>query len=161
MIPQLINKDEDKNEDNQDTNGNYITDRDTIRSRSDENFSVLDNNILDIEDDMENNLNAIMEDINESRYETNEGDNDISSENDEAKPIFDDIDEDAREHNVRPVRKNAGTGVNRLEPTLSGKTHDDIKKQVQFLMTEQKIHNVKNDFDVEAGLKSATRVMLT
>ena len=165
VIPQVINKDEDENEDenveNQDTHENYVTDTDTIRSRSDDDFSVLDNNILDIEDDMENNLNAIMDDINESRYETNEGDNDISSENDEAKPIFDDIDEDAREHNVRPVRKNAGTGVNRLEPTLSGKTHDDIKKQVQFLMAEQKNHNVKHDFDVETGMKSATRVMFT
>ena len=136
VIPQVINEDEDKNEENQDTNKNYVTDMDTTRSRSDDDFSVLDNNILDIEDDMENNLNVIMDDINESRYETNEGDNDISSENDEAKPIFDDIDEDTREHNVRPVRKNAGTGVNRLEPTLSGKTHDNIKKQVQFLMKE-------------------------
>ena len=134
VIPQVINKDKEKNEENQDTKENYVTNADTIRSRSDDDFSVLDSEILEIEDDMENNLNVIMDDINESRYEKNEGDNDISSDNDEAKPLFDDIDEDAREHNVRPVRKNTGTGVNRLEPTLSGKTHDKIKKKVQFLM---------------------------
>ena len=102
-----------------------------------------------------------MDDINESRYETNEGDNDISSDNDEANPIFDDIDEDAREHNARPVRKNAGTGVNRLEPTMSGKTHDDTKKQVQFLMKEQEKHDVNKNVDVEAGMRSDTRVMFT
>ena len=109
VIPQVINKDEDENEaeneENQDTNKNYVTDMDTIRSRSDDDFSVLDNDILDIEDDMENNLNAIVNDINESRYETNKGDNDISSENNKAKPIFDNIDEETREHNVRLVRK--------------------------------------------------------
>jgi hypothetical protein len=161
VIPQVINEDEDKNEENQDTNKNYVTDTDTIRSRSDEDFSVLDNNILDIEDDMENNLNAIMDDINESRYEKNEGDNDISSENDEAKPIFDDIDEDAREHNVRTVRKNAGAGVNRLEPSMTGKSHGDIKKQIQFLMKDQKVNDEKDDFSIKTAMKTATRVMFT
>ena len=94
VIPQVINKDKDENEENQDTNKNYVTDTDTIRLRSDDDFSVLDSDILEIEDDMENNLNVIMEDINESRYETNEGDNDISSDNDKGKPIFDKIDEE-------------------------------------------------------------------
>ena len=72
VIPQLINENEDENEENQDTNDNYVTDTDTIRSGSDDDFSVLDSNILAIKDDMENHLNVIMDDINESRYEINE-----------------------------------------------------------------------------------------
>ena len=75
-----------------------------------------------------------MDNINKSRYERNEGYNDISGDNDEAKPIFDDIYEENREQNVRPVRKKSGTGVNILEPTLSGKSHENIKKQVQFFL---------------------------
>ena len=154
VIPQLINKDEDEeeNEENQDTNEIYITDMDTIILRSDYNFSVLDSDILEIEDDIENTLKVIMDDIKESRYAKNEGDKEISSENDEAKPIFGDINEDAREHNVRPVRKNTGTGVNRLEPTFSGKKHDNIKKQVQFLMEDKENNN-------KASIKYSTRVM--
>ena len=52
MISQVIKEDKDENEYNQDTNNNYVTDMDTIRWRSDEYFSVLDINILEIEDDM-------------------------------------------------------------------------------------------------------------
>ena len=53
---------------------------------------------------------------------------------------------------MRPVRKNTGNGVNILEPTLSGETHDNIKKQVQFLMEDQENNN-------EASIKYSTRVM--
>ena len=49
-MPQLINKDKDENEENEDTKKNYVTDTDTIRSRSDNAFSVFDRNILEIED---------------------------------------------------------------------------------------------------------------
>ena len=48
-----------------------------------------------------------------------------------------------------------------MEPTLSGKTHEIIKKQVQFLMNEQEKNNVNHAFDVEAGMKSTTKVMFT
>ena len=63
MIPQVINEDEDENEEKKYTNKNYATDMDTIRSRSDDNFSVLDSDILEIEDDMENSLKVIMDDM--------------------------------------------------------------------------------------------------
>ena len=57
--------------------------------------------------------------------------------------------------------ENSGTGINRLEPTLSGKTHDTINKKLQCLMKEQKKHNINHDFDVEVGIKYATMVMFT
>ena len=37
---------------------------------------------------MKNYLNVIMDNINEYRYETNKGDNNISSDNDEGNPFF-------------------------------------------------------------------------
>ena len=52
ILPQVIKKDEDLNEENQDTNKNYVTDKDAIRLRSDDKFSVLDSDILEIEDDI-------------------------------------------------------------------------------------------------------------
>ena len=52
ILPQVINKEEYLNEENQYTNKNYVTDKDTIRLKSDDIFSVLDSDILEIEDDI-------------------------------------------------------------------------------------------------------------
>ena len=37
-----------------------------------------------------------------------------------------------------PNRENSGQGTTRLEPTFTGKTYDDVKKKIQFLMDENK-----------------------
>ena len=72
----------------------------------------------------------IMDDINESMYETKEEDNYVSGEKNEETPIFGNISEE--EHRKRSDRKNAGTGVNRLEPSFSGQLHDNINKNYSF-----------------------------
>ena len=62
----------------------------------------------------------------------------------------------------RPNRENSGKGITRLDPTFAGKTYDDVKKKVQFLMDEKKHETKKkNTFDVETSIKAAVNVMFT
>ena len=73
---------------------------DTIRSKSDEENSLLDKSFME----RETKLNMIMDDINESRYETKDNtDKYVSGDNDEDTLIFDNI--IVEEHRKRPVRK--------------------------------------------------------
>ena len=48
-----------------------------------------------------------------------------------------------------------------MEPYLSGQSHDNINKKVLFLMMEQKRNNKNNIFDIDASMKTATKVMVT
>ena len=62
----------------------------------------------------------------------------------------------------RPNRENSGQGISRLEPTFTGKTYDDVKKKVQFLVDEKKHETEKkNTFDVETSIKASVNVMFT
>ena len=67
--------------------------------------------------------------------------------------------EEEETHSERPTRTNAGTGVRRLEPNLSGQYHESVKKKAQFLMKKQRDTN--NLFDVENGMRRATQVLFT
>ena len=60
----------------------------------------------------------------------------------------------------RPNRENSGQGISRLYPIFTGKTYDDVKKKIQFLMDEKKHETKKkNTFDVETSIKAAVNVM--
>ena len=48
-----------------------------------------------------------------------------------------------------------------MEPYFSGQSHDNINKQVQFLMMEQKRNNNNNLFDIDASMKTDNKVMVT
>ena len=62
----------------------------------------------------------------------------------------------------RPNRGNSGQGISRFEPTFTGKTYDDVKKKIQFLMDKKKHETkTKNNFDVETSLKASVNVMIT
>ena len=84
---------------------------------------------------MENQIDTIIDDINESRYETVDQDvNDIQGDNegDGETPVFENEEamllnemDAEEEQNIRPTRQHASTGVNRLEPTFSGQTHNN------------------------------------
>jgi len=77
-----------------------------------------------------------MDDINESRYESFEDDNnDAGVDNAEESLILDDIEEEF--FSERPARQNADTEVICLKTSLTRKSHGD--KRVKFLM--------KNDDD--------------
>ena len=57
---------------------------------------------------------------------------------------------------------NSGQVISRLEPTFTGKTYDDLKKNIQFLMDKKKHETKKkNTFDVETSIKAAVNVMFT
>ena len=70
--------------------------------------------------------------------------------------------EDTPQPQQRPKRENSGQGTPCLEPTFTGKTYDDVKKKVQFLMDENK-HETKNNntFDVETSIKADGNAMFT
>ena len=62
----------------------------------------------------------------------------------------------------RPNRENSGQGISPLDPTFTGKTYDDLKKMIQFLMAEKKHETKKkNTFDVETSIKASVNVMFT
>ena len=58
-------------------------------------------------------------------------------------------------------QKNSGTGVDRIDPTHGGKTHNEVKKKIQYLMREDKGKNNQTLYQVETGLRMATKVMFT
>ena len=142
--------------------GAYITDVDSISENEDQSqensFEALVNDF----DDTNEKMDQIIEDINESRYHSDEEDLPLDSDDEE---IIDDVsdDEEAQpnEGTRRSTRVNAGTGVDRLEPRHDGKTHDDIKKKIQFLMSKEKEKDNKILFSFETGMKMATKAIFT
>ena len=116
-------------------------------------------------EEINNQLSGIIDDLNKSIY-GNANIDDSEIEVSETNHIEMDEDtshfEDTPQPQQRPNRKNAGQGISRLEPTFTGKTYDDVKKKVQFLMDKKK-HETKNKntFDVETSIKSAVNVIFT
>ena len=59
------------------------------------------------------------------------------------------------------VRINAGTGVDRFEPTYGGKTHNKVKRKIHFLMLEERDKNKQTLFSFHTGMIVATNVIFT
>ena len=51
--------------------------------------------------------------------------------------------------------------MDRLYPKHGGKTHNKVKKKIQFLMSEDKEKNKQTFFSVKTGMRVATNVMFT
>ena len=115
-------------------------------------------------EEIDNQMSGIIDDLNESRYNNAHIDN---SETEVSKNNHTDMDEDASifedtpQPQQRTNRDNYGQGIAHLEPTFTGKTYDDVKKKVQFLMDEKKYEKKKNTFDVETSIKAAVNVIFT
>ena len=70
--------------------------------------------------------------------------------------------EDTPQPQQRPNRENSGQGITYLNPTFTGKTYDDVKKKVQFLMDKKKYETKKKDtFEVETSIKDTVNAMFT
>ena len=84
-------------------------------------------------ENVDNQIDEIMNDINQSRYNTEENEeNEISGDNEPEDRILDDLEETQEEIEPRQRRENAGMGVARLEPAMKGQSHHD--KRVQLAM---------------------------
>ena len=112
-------------------------------------------------DEVDDRMDQLIDDINESRYLHDEDDLTVDSD--------DEISDDGTENTVdgpnegirRSTRINAGTGVERLDPTHVGQTHNDIKKKVQFLISEKKEELKQTLFSVQTGMAIATKCLFT
>ena len=110
-------------------------------------------------------MSGIIDDLNESRYDNAHIDD---SETKTSETNYTEMDEDTLQientlqPQQRPNRENAEQIISRLEPTFTGKTYDDVKKKMQFLM-KKKNHETKkkNTFDVETSIKVSVNVMFT
>ena len=114
---------------------------------------------------IDNQMSGIIDDLNESRYD-NAHIWDSEIETSETNHTYMDEDtlqfENILQPQQRPNRENAGQRITRLEPTFTGKTYDDVKKKIQFLMDEKKHETEKkNIFDVETSIKASVNVMFT
>ena len=114
----------------------YITDVESTGENKDrlqhDSFEALVNDFDEIDD----HIDQIIEDINESRYHSEEEDltvesDDEISENDSESPL-----DTPSEGIIRLTRENYGTGVDMLEPTHSEKMHNETKKK-KFLISEK------------------------
>ena len=119
--------------------GAYITDTESIsenkNSTQDDSFGALVNYF----DDLNNKMDPIIEDMNESRYLSDEEDLVIDSDDEVISDDESDHEVDQPiEGAIRLTRINDGTGVDRLDPTHGGKTHKEVKKKIQFLMSEER-----------------------
>ena len=110
-------------------------------------------------------MSGIIDDLNESRYDNAHIED---SETETSETNHTEMDEDVLQFEntlqpqQRPNRENAGQGISSLEPTFTGKTYDDVKKKIQFLMYEKKHETEKkNTFDVETSIKAYVNVMFT
>ena len=56
---------------------------------------------------------------------------------------------------------NARQGVSRLEPTMSGQSHDMINPGVQFLMKEQKGNVDCRTYSMQTGMETTAKSMFT
>ena len=119
--------------------GAYITATESISEKEDsppdDNFTALLNDFDDVNDKMD----CIIKDLNESRYYSEEEDLSIDSDDEvliEDEPVWKvyQSSEGAR----MSERINSGTGVDRLEHTHGGKTHNEVKNNIQFLMSEER-----------------------
>ena len=83
--------------------------------------------------------------MNESRYHSDDEDLSIDC-GDEVLCNDEVISDNKADHEIvqkiegttRSTTTNSGTGVDRLEPTHGGKTHNEVNKKVQFLMSKIK-----------------------
>ena len=111
------------------------------------NFEAINNQMSRIIDDLNDSIydNAHIEDSETEISETNH------TEMDEGTLKFDNTLQPQQGTN----RKNSGQGISCLEPTLTGKPYDYIKKKIQFLVYEKK-HETKDKFtfDVETSITS-------
>ena len=101
-------------------------------------------------------MSNIIDDINDSRYR--------GAELNETEVIINDTEVvvDTSQTQKLPTRENAGKGIALLEPIITGKVYDIIKKQVQFLMKKTKNEVKENKiYDVEVSMKSAVNVIFT
>ena len=148
-------------------NENLVTDTETITD-IDESDSENDENDAGCEDydhfsydHFSKRVDKIMNDINTSSYD----DDDVKSDDYSMDEIIDDassINSEESDETVvrRTTRSNAGTGVVRLSPNMEGKSHDDVLKNIQLLMTE-KLKEHEKEVDARDALKLAVNVMFT
>ena len=59
------------------------------------------------------------------------------------------------------ARINSGTGVDRLDPTHGGKTQKEVKKKIQFLMSEERDKTKQTLFSFQTGMRVATNNIFT
>ena len=59
------------------------------------------------------------------------------------------------------ARITSDTGVDRLEPTHDGKNHNEVKKKIQFLMSEEREKAKQTLFSVQTGMTLATNAIFT
>ena len=91
-------------------------------------------------EERDHQMSGIIDDLNESRYVNTHIDD---SETETRETNHTDMDEDTSnfedtpQPQQRPNRENSGKGISRLDPTFTGKTYDDVKKKIQFLMGEK------------------------
>ena len=108
-------------------------------------------------DEIDDHMDHIIEDINESRYHSEEEDLMVDSDDE----ISDDYSESPvnppSEGYIRSKRENSGTGVDRLEPTHGGKVHKEVKSKIGFLISENRkeakqnhllIHGARNSLNI-------------
>ena len=148
-------KDETPQEDFSIADDNTIEDTENI---DDEVCTIIDDINKDVEQ-MDDEINTVIDDINNSNYDEDndeKDENDISDDLENENVILDDIDEGLELR--RSSRENAGTGVTRLEPTVTGPSHDNKKNQ--FLMRQLKSACPKtHEFDIEAGYNLALKAV--
>ena len=118
---EAINIEVDGNEENIEE-GAYITDVDSISESEGQaqegSFETLVNDF----DDVNEKMDRILEDINESRYYSDEEDVSLCPDDEDIiKDVSESEDERPSEGIRKSTRKNAGTGVDRLEPRHDGK----------------------------------------
>ena len=114
---------------------------------------------------IDNQMSGIVDNLNESRY------NNVhieDSETETSKTNHTEIDKDTLQFEntlqpqQRPNRDNSGKVIARLDPMLTGKIYNDVKKKIQFLIDEKKHETKKkNTFDIETSIKAAVKVMFT
>ena len=81
----------------------------------------------------------MIEDMNKSRYHYDEDELSIDC-GDEVLNNDEVLSDNEADHEIvqqiegtrRLTRKNSGTGVDRLDPTHGGKTHNEVKEKIQF-----------------------------
>ena len=125
--------DEIRNEENL-GEGAYITDAESISDNKDfpqdKIFGVLVNEF----DDGKDRIYRTIKGINKSRYHSDKEELSIDSED---EVLIDDESDCEVEQPIKGARRlariNSGTGVNRLDPTNGGKTHNEVKRNILFL----------------------------
>ena len=162
---EVIDDEEYEEPEEQETRNNrYITDDKTVlHEESGREESDIDEVINNMEN-VDNQIDDIMNDINQSRYHVEESDkNDISGDNEPEDIILDDLGESQEEIETRPRRANAGLGVQRIEPATQGQSHHDRRVQLAMkVMNKTMLESERTKtFDTQGAYKRAVKVMFT